>query len=280
MLCRENGRHAAATFEDAIRRAEATAGEEGGAKAATGGVAGVKRLRHRAEDLAHARRLRAGDAETGDEALPVQIEQLGGRDAGAEDAHRPRNVPAGVVVPGMDREPGPAADLDAERHRGEEIGAAPSVGLGDREGGGDGRRRRVNDGREVSVVEVLEVGEIAVREGGVLEARASRTAPNRGARSASLRLEEREEYLQRGVTRRIERDAEEVDHVPLRLVNDGARQVGVAGPYDVVGDLFRASHVASGRSFDGAGACYESSRLRATALRGGRRRRRRQDVAD
>ena len=123
-------------------------------EAALGGAAGVEGLGHRPEDLAHARRLRSGDAEAGRHRAGLQTEQPPCRGGGAEDAGGAGDAPAGVVVRGVHPQRDAAADLHPQRHGGQarpgRRGVAPRPGpsatgiTGARRGGrrwGSGCRR-------------------------------------------------------------------------------------------------------------------------------------------
>ena len=98
----ERRRRAAAPFEDRRRRRKAPLHEQRRDDAALGGAAGVHRLGHRAEDLAHARRLRAGNAEAGATPSASRPSSLPPRRR-RRRRHGAGDVPAGVVVPGVDR---------------------------------------------------------------------------------------------------------------------------------------------------------------------------------
>ena len=85
------------------------------------GAAGMEALGHRAEHLAQARRLRRREAERPGHLLPVEPEQLADRRRGAEHAGRAGDVPAAVVVVGIDCVADAALDLDAGDQRGQEV---------------------------------------------------------------------------------------------------------------------------------------------------------------
>src|SRR5207244_8029949 len=94
-----------------------------------GGLAGVKRLCHRAERRLEARRLRPGQAEGVEPLLLVEAEEMrtGGR--GAEGPEGGRRVEARGVVPGPEERAQAALELDAGNERAEEAGAPGALAL-------------------------------------------------------------------------------------------------------------------------------------------------------
>ena len=85
--------------------------------------AGMERLGHRAELLAHADRLRSRDAERHRRALDVERQEARARGGRAEHAGRAGDVPAAVVVVGIDHVADAARDVDAEHERVDELAA-------------------------------------------------------------------------------------------------------------------------------------------------------------
>ena len=216
--------------------------EQGRDEAGLGGATGVHRLGHRPEGLAHARSLGARRAHRAHDAVDIEAGDLRAGDRGAEDAHGAGDVPAGVVVPGVDSVAGAAADLDAQRDGGDEVAAAGACVFADGEGARERRRGGVDDGGEVGVVVVLEVAQVAVGERRELQRGLAAGAPDRGARVAAFRVEHREHRLQRRVASGVYGDAEHVDDVALRLVHNFARQVGEACFDGELGQVAGGSH--------------------------------------
>ena len=78
-------------------------------------------LRHRPEHLAQADRLRRGKPERPHHLLFRETEDAAARHRGAEHAGRARDVPAAIVVRGVDGVANPALDLDAKHHGGQKV---------------------------------------------------------------------------------------------------------------------------------------------------------------
>ena len=88
------------------------------------GAPGMKRLAHRAEHLAQPGGLRRGEADRPDHLLHRQAHQPADRRRGAEHAGRAGDVPAGVVVRGIDGVADARLGFEAEDERVDEVAAA------------------------------------------------------------------------------------------------------------------------------------------------------------
>ncbi len=157
--------------------------------------------------------------------LRRQAEQLRRRYRRAEDAAGGGDVPSAGVMCRRYREADPARDLDAERQRQEYVPARCDVALGERQRGrGDGRSR-MDDGREVGVVEVEEVARHGIGVGGVEDVEALRAPDQAGLARTGKRAEHADRRPDRGVSRRAERAADEVEERALCLVADRGREI-------------------------------------------------------
>ena len=129
-------------LERAVRGGKAVARQQRRRQPRARRAADVKRLGHRPELLAHADRLRRGDAERHRGPLRVEAEQARAGRGGAEHAGRAGDVPAAVVVVGIDGVADAARDVDAEHQRVDQLPPRGAEMLGQRE-----RRRRDGAGR-------------------------------------------------------------------------------------------------------------------------------------
>ncbi len=112
------GRHhvgeAALGLDHLVRAGEVLLREQRRGKAVLRGASGMEALAMRAEHLAEAGGLRAGDAERPGHLLLVEAEKLAAGRGRAEHARRAGDVPAGFVVLGADRVADAAFGFDAE----------------------------------------------------------------------------------------------------------------------------------------------------------------------
>ena len=86
---------------------------------------------------------------------------------GPEDARGAGDVPASVVVRGINRVADAAFGFNPVGERGYEIGAGNGLVFGQRQNCGTYRARRVNDGSQVGIVEIQHMAGNAIKEGGV-----------------------------------------------------------------------------------------------------------------
>ena len=151
-------------------------------EAVLGGPARMEALRHRAEHLAEAHRLRRGEAERPHHLLFGQAQQLAARGGRAEDTGGPRDVPAAIVVRGIHRVADAAFRFHAEDQRVEEVATGYRLQFRERE---DCRRHgtsRMDHGLEVRIVEVEHVRAHAVHERRVERVHPLAPAQHRGLR--------------------------------------------------------------------------------------------------
>ena len=220
VLRRHDLRVAARRFERARARREALRREQRRDQARACRAPRMERLGHRAELLAQAYRLRRGDAERHRGLRFVELEQACAGRGRAEHAGRARDVPAAVVVIGVEGVAHAARHVDAEDERVDQRPTACAGVLGQRQRGRSHRTGRVDDRLQVRVVEVERVRRDAVDE--------------RGARHVDLvratedaRLGRRLQHGDRGersfcrlVMRCADRAAEPVVERAVRLVVD------------------------------------------------------------
>src|SRR5690606_34732879 len=129
--------------------------------------------------------MRPGEAERLRRLRNREAKEPGGSGGSAEAANGARDVPAIIVVPGVDRHRDAACDLGADGECGEGLAATGAGRFGGGKDGRPGRRAGVEDRRKVRVVVVLEVREVAVDECGLPERRAP-TAEDRRCLTARL----------------------------------------------------------------------------------------------
>ena len=148
----------------------------------------MERLGHRAEILAQAGRLAAGDRQRALRGRHVEAHQLGGSGGGREGAAGGGGVEAGLVVARGDRLGDLALDLDAEVIGEHEVPPGGFTQLGDGEGRRQRRRGRMGEQaidavlghRELGVVIVVGVDADAVGEGGEARRHLAAAADDRG----------------------------------------------------------------------------------------------------
>ena len=131
------------------------------------GAAGVEALGHGAEHLAQADWLRGGQAERPHHALFIQPEELAGRRGSPEHAGAAGDMPADVVMVGIDRVADPALDIDAEHQGVDEAFARNRPIFGQGEDGGGDRPGGMDHRLQMGVVEIEHVGADAVDQRGV-----------------------------------------------------------------------------------------------------------------
>jgi hypothetical protein len=116
------------------------------------------------ELLAHPDGLRGRHTQRPGGVLLVELEQPRAAGGRAERAGGSRDVPAAVVVLGIQRIAHAACNVDAEHQRVDHLAAARAAHLGEREHGGSDRSCRMDDRLQVRVVEVERVRGDAVHE--------------------------------------------------------------------------------------------------------------------
>src|SRR5262249_46004785 len=145
--------------------------------------------------------LGAGDAERPDHLLLVQAQQLTGRRRGAENPGGAGDVPADVVMRGVDRVADAALGFYAEDEGVQEVAAADRTMLGQSEDRRGDRAGRMDDGFQMRVVEVEDMAGNAVEQGGMED-----VEPVRAPEHARLRgADEGAERGQRDVEGRMRR---------------------------------------------------------------------------
>ena len=125
--------HAARGFQRLQAGGEALLRQQRGHQAGARGGAGVERLGHGAELLAHADGLRGGNAQRHRGLLGVQAEQAGAAGGRAQGAGGAGDVPAAVVVVGVHRVADAARHVDAQHQRVDQRTAAGPGLLGQRQ---------------------------------------------------------------------------------------------------------------------------------------------------
>ena len=153
---------AARRLDGARAGGEALLRHEGGHQAGTGRTTGVEGLGHGAELLTQAHRLRGGNAQGHGGLLGVQSQQTRARSGRAQHAGGARDVPAAVIVVGVDAVAHAASHINAQ-HQGVNHLAARRPGFfGQGQHSRRDRASRVDDGLEVGVVKVKGVRTDAV----------------------------------------------------------------------------------------------------------------------
>ena len=114
---RLHGGEAARPFDAALAGGEARLRQQRRRVAVLRRAAGMKRLAHRAEHLAQPGRLRGRQADRPHHLLLVKPEQLADRGRRAEHAGGAGDVPADIVVRGIDRVADARLGLEAEDER-------------------------------------------------------------------------------------------------------------------------------------------------------------------
>ncbi len=150
-------------FERARRGRVAVLRQQRRHQAGARGAADVERLGHRAELLADADRLRCGDAQRHRRAVRIERQDPRAGRGGAEHAGRAGDVPAAVVVIGVDRVPDAARDIDPEHDRIDDLPSAGTRVLGERERRRGDRTGRVDDRAQMRIVEIERVRRDAVQ---------------------------------------------------------------------------------------------------------------------
>ena len=218
----------------------------------------MEALGHRAEHLAQADRLRRREAERPHHLLLGQPEAAAARRRGAEHAGRAGDVPAAVVVRGVDGVADAAFRFDAEHHRVEEVAPGHRAMLREREERRDDRPGRMDDGLQVRVVEVEHVRADAVHQRRVQDVQPLAAAEHRGLRGSRERRERGDRRIERLVTRAADRAAHPVEQRALRFLPDRLGKIVVAHRQDVAGE--RSGHVSGcGRRSFGLACTVQAS---------------------
>ena len=124
----------------------------------------MKGLGHGAELLAHADRLRGGNAQRHGGLLRVELEQAGAGGSRAQGAGGAGDVPTAVIVLRVHGVADAAGHVDAQHQRVNALTPAGADVLSQRHDGRSHRAGRVNDGFEVGIVKVKGVGCDAVEQ--------------------------------------------------------------------------------------------------------------------
>ena len=185
----------------------------------------MEALGHGAEHLAQSHGLRGGEAQRPDHLLFGQAEQLAGRRRGAEHAHRAGDVPAHVVVRGIDGVADAAFDFDAEHQGVQEIAPADRAVLGQRQDGRGHRTGGMDDGPQVRVVEIEDVRADAVHQRGVQHVHAFVAAEHGGLRGPGEWRERGDRDVDGLVARSADRAADPVQQGAGRLLAHGGREI-------------------------------------------------------
>ena len=146
--------HAARSFQRFGAGSKTFAGQQRRHHAGAGCTTGVKGFGHGAELLAHADRLRGGDAQRHGGLRSVKLEQAGAGGSRAQRAGGAGDVPAAVVVFRVHGVADAASHVDAQYQRVNALASASTDVLGQSHDGRSHRACRVNDGFEVGVVKV------------------------------------------------------------------------------------------------------------------------------
>ena len=221
---RGHRREAARPLENARARREPRLRQERGAVAVLRRAAGMKRLAHRPEHLAHAGRLRAGQAERPDHLLLGEPHQLADGRGRAEDAGGAGDVPAEVVVRRVDAVGDARRRLEAVDERLHEVAAAHRVDAGVGEERRGDRRRRVAVVLRRRVVVVVDVRADAVHQRRVQRVEPLVAAEHVGRGCARERPERADGGVHRLVARAAHRAAHEVDQRAARFAQHLARE--------------------------------------------------------
>jgi hypothetical protein len=130
VLCSLHCGKSARAFERMFAGGEAGLGQQGRGVTVLGSAAGMKRLRHGAEHLTQAGRLRRCQPQRPDHALNGKAEQLADRRRGAEHSGGSGDVPASVVVRRIDRVPDARLSLETQDKRFHKFAAPHGVCAG------------------------------------------------------------------------------------------------------------------------------------------------------
>ena len=145
----------------------------------------MEALAHGPEHLAEAGRLGSSDAQCPGHLLDIESEDLADSRRSAEHAGRAGDVPADVVVRGIDSVADPAFDLDAKDEGVQELSARHRQALRQRQERRGNGTCRMDDGLQMRVVEIEDVARNAVEERGIED-----VDPFGAAQNAALRRPE------------------------------------------------------------------------------------------
>ncbi len=197
---------------------------------------GLKLLFIEPNDFPQTDRLRCREPERPDHLLLVEAEQLAGRRRRAEHPGGAGDVPADVVVIGIDRVADPAFGFDAEHQRVEKILARHRLHLRQRQDRRGDRAGRMDDGFQMGVVIVEDVARHAVDESGIHDVKALPAAEQRSLMRPRERRERRRRDVHRLVVRAADGDAHPVEQGPHAFLADVFRQVVIFGGDHVMGE--------------------------------------------
>ena len=171
-------REASGAFQTMNARGESRLREQRRSVAILRGAPGVQRLRHGPEHFAQSRRLGGRQADGPDHLLFVETDQFPDGHRGAEHSRRAGNVPADIVVRGIDRIADPRFSLEPQDEGVYEISASYLVGAGISEQRGRHGRTRVNVVLRRGVVVIVDVRADSVHQRSVQRIGALGTAQN------------------------------------------------------------------------------------------------------
>jgi hypothetical protein len=162
-----------------------------------------------------------------------ESKQLAAGRGSSEDTRRARDVPAAVVVRGIDRVADAALDFGAEDERVQEIAARHGLHFGESENRGRDGPCRMNHGLQVRVVEVEHVRAHAVHERRRERVQALTPPEDGRLRRAGKWREGGDRAVERFVTCPAERAADPVDDRAAGFFQDGFGNVVGPRLYDV-----------------------------------------------
>ena len=188
----------------------------------------MEALAHGAEHFTKACGLRARDAQRPGHLLLIEVQHLADGGGGAEHAGGAGDVPADVIMGGIDGVADAAFHFHADDEGVQQLGAAQGLIFRhgkNRRGDGAGG---MDDGLQMGVVEVEHVARDAVEQGGVHHVEMLAAAQDRGLSGACEGGQRRDGAVQRLVTRATDGAAHPV------------QEGGHAGLADIGGDIREA----------------------------------------
>ena len=218
IACLAEGRdEALRSFDSGGRASEAARGQQRGGEPAARGIAGIKRLAHRATGLAQPAGLRRRDAQRPGNLPFIQPEREGACRRRAERGHRSGRRPCEAIGRGARIEQA-RLELDAQHQRMQQRAPVDRPDLGQREQRTGDRRRRMQHDMGMRIVEVEDVAADAVDQRGVQAVHACRVADHRGLRR-TRELSGHRHCMQHGsIAAAAECGAQPVQHRAPRLM--------------------------------------------------------------
>ena len=219
-----------APFQDRRGAGGTRAGQSRGGDAALGRPAGMEEFRLGPVDPAfqQARREAAGNSGRVGHLRDGEPQQLCRQKRGAEGGEEPRGVETPAVELPRRHAADAAGDFIADGDRGDEIAAAEAAGLGQREGGSDGRAAHMDDGFVMGIVELESLRQRAIGQG-----RAAGRCPVAAAQDLAgpARVQGQHRLAHRaaeGGAMPGQHQAEDVEDAQARVLDHRRRQVLVA----------------------------------------------------